>query len=161
MNKTIILSDGQPCIIRQLGLFETDGVGRELLGMYTYSILLATGRVVEVEYNLRALDFTPTPANVPKSELKPNTPEWEQQDEYDTYFAALAHEQKRIESYEGYINDIAAYILANCVEPQDRTRIVTPDDWQAIQAAALVPQLDAEGLARCLRQTFQSVIQEL
>ena len=161
MIKTVTLSDGLPCEVRQLGLFETDGIGREIIPAYSYSILLATGRVVEVEYNLRALDFTPTPANVPKEELKPNTPEWEQQEEYDVYIAALAHEQKRFESYEGYVNDVVFYILDNCISEDDKKRLVDPADWLMVQAAAIVPQLDAEGLARCLRSTFQSIIQEL
>lgn len=161
MIKSVTLSDGLPCEVRQLGLFELDGVGRQVLPPYSYSILLATGRVVDVEYDLRALDFTPEPSKLPKDELKPGSNEWQKQDEYDTYLAALAHEKKRIESYDDYINDIAAYILNNCISQMDKLRIVQPSDWQAIQAAALVPQLDAEGLARCLRQTFQSVIQEL
>lgn len=160
MYKTVILSDNLPCKIRPLGLFELDGKGREVLGVYRYSLLLATGQVVEDEYDIRALTYTPTPPDRPANEIEPNSPDWYQLQDFETYRAALAHEKLRIESYEGFVNDITAYILANCVAAADRERIVTPEDWDAVQLAALVPQLTEEGIAQTLRETFQGVIQE-
>lgn len=155
---TIILSDGLPCKIRQLGLFELDGKGREVLGVYRYSLLLATGQIVEDDYDIRALTYTPTPPDKPANEIAPNSPEWYQLQDYETYRAALAHEKLRIASYEGYVNDIAAYILAHCVD--DPNRIVTAEDWNKVYQAALVPALTEEGVAACLRDTFQSYFSE-
>lgn len=155
MYKTITLSDGQVCRVRQLGLFELDGVGQEILGPYRYTVLLATGQVMEDEYDVRALTFTPEPPGKPAAEIVQGSTEWQQLREYETYLAALAHEKLRIESYEQYINDISAYILAHCVAEADRNRIVTGEDWDRVHLAALVPQLTEEGLAQCLRQTFQ------
>lgn len=158
MFKTVILSDGLPCKVQQLGLFQLDNVGREVLGPYQYSLLLATGVVVTDTYDIRALTYTPTPPDIPASEVKPNSPEWYQLQEFETYRAALAYEKVRAESYEGYVNDIAAYILANCVEPDDQKRIISPEDWDKIHLAAVVPELTMEGLADCLAATFQGFL---
>lgn len=155
----VTLNDGLSCKVRQLGLFELDGKGREVLGVYRYSLLLATGQIVDDEYDLRALDYTPTPPDKPANEIAPNSPEWFQLQDYETYRAALAHEKLRIESYEGYVEDIANYILENCVAPEDRNRLIEKEDWQKVYHAALVPQLTEEGLAQCLRDTFQGYIQ--
>lgn len=151
-----VLSDGLECKVRQLGLFELDGKGREVLGVYRYSLLLATGQIVDDEYDLRALTYTPTPPDKPASEIQPNSPEWYQLRDWDTYRAALAHEKLRTESYEGYVNDIAQYILYNCVD--EPNRVVTEDDWNKVYLAALVPQLTEEGIAACLADTFQGFI---
>lgn len=149
------LSDGLPCKVRQLGLFELDGKGREVLGVYRYSLLLATGQIVEDEYDIRALDYTPTPPDKPANEIIQNSPEWFQLQDFETYRAALAHEKLRVESYEGYLNDIAQYILENCLAEKDRRRIIEVEDWNKITQAALVPYLTEEGLRECLAQTFQ------
>lgn len=155
----VILSDGLPCRVRQLALFELDSAGRQVLGAYRYTLLLATGQIVEDEYDLRALTYTPTPPDKPANEIVPNSPEWYQLQEFETYRAALAHERLRTESYEGYVEDIAHYILENCLATEDRVRLVMPEDWQKVYHTALVPQLTEEGLAQCLRDTFQGYIQ--
>lgn len=154
----IILSDNLPCKVRQLALFELDNKGREVLGIYRYSLLLATGQIVEDEYDLRALDYTPTLPDKPINEIIPNSPEWYQLQEFETYRAALAHEKLRIESYEGYVEDIKDYILENCISKEDKNRLAEKEDWQKVYLAALVPQLTEEGLAQCLRDTFQSYV---
>lgn len=155
---TVTLSDNLPCKVRQLALFELDGKGREVLGVYRYSILLATGQILEDEYDIRALDHIPTLPDIPIPEIVPKSAEWYQLQEYETYRAALAHEKLRTESYEGYLNDIASYILENCLSQEDRLRIVDEEDWNKIIKAALVPMLSEEGLRQCLAQTFQGYI---
>lgn len=154
----VVLSDGEPCKVRQLGLFELDGKGREIIGPYRYTLLLASGQIVEDEYDIRALTYTPTKPEMPPEQIKQGSPEWYQLQEFDTYQAAIVHEKLRIESYEGYVNDIAAYILTTCVDPADRNRIVTVMDWDKVQAAALVPELTLEGLADCLASTFPGFV---
>jgi hypothetical protein len=157
---TVTLSDNLPCEVRKLGLFELDNVGREVLGIYKYSLLLATGQVVDDEYDIRALDYTPTKPDMPIEQIQPNSPEWYQLQDFDTYTAALAHEKLRIESYEGYVSDIAQYILAHCLSPDDVKRIIAAGDWDKVQLAALVPQLTEEGVAACLRTTFPGYIRQ-
>lgn len=155
---TVTLSDNLPCKVKQLALFELDNKGREVLGPYRYSLLLATGQIVEDEYDLRALTYTPTLPDKPANEIVLNSPEWYQLQEFETYRAALAHEKLRIESYEGYVNDIALYILEHCLSLEDRGRIKESSDWQKVYLAALVPPLTEEGLAQCLRETFQGYV---
>lgn len=149
----VILSDGLPCEVRRLGLFELDSKGREILGPYVYTMLSATGQFIEDEYVL------PThPDDIPKPPGNPNTPEGQEQlRAYETYLAALAHEKKRIESYEGWVSDIAHYILDNCLSLEDRNRI-QEDDWPLVRMAAVVPELTEEGIAQTLRDTFQGFI---
>lgn len=158
--KIVILSDGNSCKVRQLGLFELDSVGREVLGVYKYTLLLATGQIVEDEYDIRALTYTPTAPDKPANEIEQGSPEWYQLQDFDTYTAALAHEKLRVESYEGYVGDVAAYILANCLSADDRNRVVEPDDWDTVYTAAIVPQLTESGVASTLKDTFQSLIWE-
>lgn len=153
---TVTLSDGQPCKVRQLSLFELDGKGREVLGIYRYQLLMATGQIVEDTYDIRALTYTPTRPDMPLDQIKPGSTEWQQLQDYETYLAALAHEQLRIESYEGYVNDIALYILTHCID--DKNRVITPADWSKVYQAAIVPQLTEEGVAACLAETFQGYL---
>lgn len=157
--KVVTLSDGALCKVRQLGLFELDSVGREVLGPYKYTLLLATGVFVEDVYDIRDLDYTPTPPDMPASEIKPNSEEWQQLQEWETFQAALAHEKLRVESYEGHVNDVAAYILGNCLSTEDRNRLTEPGDWDTVYSAALVPQLTLEGVADTLKSTFPGFIQ--
>lgn len=154
--KTVTLSGGESCRVRQLSLFELDNKAREIIGPYRYSILLATGQIVESEYDLRAIETPPIKPEKPALEIENGSSEWYQLQEYETYLAALAHEQARIESYEGYVNDIAEYILSRCVE--DNSLILNDDDWQKVYQAALVPQLTEEGIADTLRVTFPGLI---
>lgn len=157
--KSVILpSDNLPCKVRQLGLFELNGKGRELLGPYKYSLLLATGQVVEDEYDIRALDEIPRPPKVAKEDIKPGSPEWYQLEEYETYTCAIAHEKKRVESYHGYVDDIIAYILENCISPEDRTRIISPGDWEMVYQAVFVPELTMEVISATLRDVFQGFL---
>lgn len=156
MQKTVILSDSQPCKIRVLGLFELSDVAQEPLGPYRYSLLLATGEVVEDEYIFPK--SPPAAPDKPLDECEPNDYEYHQWQEYNTYQAAIAHEKKRTIDYERYLREINRYILDNCLGEQDRGRIVDDTDWQKVQAAAIVPQLTEEVIAQTLRDTFQSLV---
>ena len=151
----VTLSDGLPVEVRQLGLFELDNKGREILGPYVYTMLSATGQFIEDEYVI------PTePDDIPQPPEKPNTPEGQEQlRAWETYQAAIAHEKKRIESYEGWVSDIAHYILENCVQPEDRNRIIA-DDWKRIRLAAVVPELTESGVADTLKATFPGLVWE-
>lgn len=158
MQTTVILSDNQPCPVRQLGLFELDGVGRDVPGPYRYSVLMATGQVLEAEYDLRTLTEIPKPPDKPANEIEPGSWEYIQLQEYETYVAALVHERDRVTAYEGWAGDIAGYILEHCLSEEDRRRVVEPADWRKVQEAALVPQLTQEVIERTLRDTFPGLV---
>lgn len=154
MFKTVILSDGEPCKIHCLGLFELDGKAHEILGPYRYTLLLATGQIVEDEYVLPPT--LPEKPDVEKPE--PGSFEYSQLLEYETYQAAIAHEKLRLESAEDHARQIAQYILETCLEEIDRQRVVNDQDWRKIKQAAIVPQLTEEVLTQTLRDTFQGII---
>jgi hypothetical protein len=121
-------------------------------------MLLATGDVVEDEYI--PPPKPPVKPDKPVEECEPNSYEYSQWREYNTYQAAIAYEQKRLESYEAYLSHVADYILTSCLQEADKQRVISPDDWRKVQAAATVPQLTEEVIADTLRATFQGVIWE-
>lgn len=154
MLKVVVLSDGEQCRVRQLGLFELDGKGRDLIGPYKYTMLSVMGVFLEDEYIL------PTdPADIPVKPDKPvNELTPEEKEEllaYETYLAALAHEKERIKSYEDHVGDVAEYILSACLDPADRNRVVTQEDWEKIHVAAVTEELTAEVIRDTLSNCFQ------
>lgn len=155
MFKTVLLSDKNPCKVRVLGLFELDVIDPPL-GPYSYSLLTATGDVIQDEYV-----FPPEPPpkpTTPFEDCQPNSYEFHQWQEYNTHEAATAHEKRRIDDNERYLREINEYILDTCVDGQDTGRIIEPTDWQKIQAAAIVPQLTEGVIADTLRNTFPGFI---
>jgi hypothetical protein len=157
--KTVTLSDGLPCRVRQLGLYELDRIKTQPLGPYTYTILTVTGQVIEDTYDLSLLNEPPVmPAT---DNPQPGTYEWKQLQEYETYLAAIAYESKRLDGYAKYEQECKDYIIANCLSSDDGLRIVEPSDWHKIYMAALVPQVTEEGIAQMLRDTFQGFIWEV
>jgi hypothetical protein len=152
MHKEVALSDGLPCPVRVLGLFELDAIGPDIPGPYRYSILTYSGQVYEAEYPLP--DKPPGKPEIENPE--PGSVEWKQIQEYETYLCALAHEETRARAVEEWLNNVAAYVLAHCLSPDDRARLVEPGDYQAVYAAALVPKLRLEDIEAALRQTFRA-----
>jgi hypothetical protein len=159
MITTIVLSDGHPCEVRRLGLYELLDKGRPIVGPYRYSLLMATGQIVEDEYDIRALTYEPTAPDVAPDKIKDGSQAAYQLKEYETYLAAVSHEKTRVESYFGYIDDITAYILTNCLASDDTRHIVTIEDWDAVYKAALVPELTIEEVANTLEKVFRGHIQ--
>lgn len=152
MQKEVTLSDGEPCLVRVLGLFELDGIGPEIPGPYRYSILTYTGQVYEEEYTL-----PDQPPDRPEDE-KPEqgSPAWHQLQDYETYLCAVAHEEKRAQAIEGWLNNCAAYILEHCLAEEDRARLVEPEDYWAVYAAACVPKLRLEDIESALAQVYRA-----
>jgi hypothetical protein len=158
--KTILLSDNQPCEARVLGLFELADNAPELLGGYTYTILTITGEMLTVEYDLRNPELKLNPPRIPdNTNPEPNTSDWHELKRWHIHQAALLHEKARLESYERHLAFIATYIVNHCLRGDDRQRIVTPDDYDELCRAVLVPQLTEEVLSRELDGFFQSILQ--
>jgi hypothetical protein len=136
--------------VRALGLFELDAVGPVIPGPYRYSILTFTGQVYEAEY--------PLPDEPPE---KPDDPEpeqgsidWRNLQDYETYLCAVAHEETRAQAVEDWLNNCAAYILEHCID--DPARLVEPEDYEAVYAAATVPKIRFEDIEAVLAQTFRA-----
>lgn len=152
MLKEIVLSDGEPCSVRVLGLFELDAVGPDIPGPYRYSILTYTGQVYEDEYEL-----PDTPPDRPDDENPEHgSPEWRRLQDYETYLCALAHQEARARAIEEWLNNCAAYILEHCLKPEDGARLVEAGDYQAVYAAATVPKLRLEDIQTTLMNTFRA-----
>jgi len=150
--KEVTLSDNQPCPVRVLGLFELDAVGPAIPGPYRYQILTYTGQVFEAEYPL-----PDEPPEVPDDpEPKQGTPDWQQLRDFETYQCALAHEEGRARAVEDWLNNCAAYILEHCLEAGDRTRLVEPDDYASVYAAAVVPRLTLDDIEEALAQVYRA-----
>lgn len=158
METEVVLSDGKPCRIRVLGIFELDNVApSEKLGPYFYEFETIDGTVVRDVYDLSSLEHIPQKPETPKEMSGEGTPSWMDWLEYDTYQAALAHQVRQMEIMEKYNNDVLQYILNHSlVNRSDISRIVLPEDWQKVYEAALVPEVDEYLLADVLERNFNA-----
>lgn len=154
---TVILSDGQPCLVRRLGLYEINKIDPpEVSGPFVY-VAITTGDVEHyVEFDLSAWESPPQKPDIPESDVVKKSAAWYDWREYKLYQAALHHEKQRIESVAAYLEREAQYILDNCVEPENVDRIVTKEDWHLVYTAALIPQVTQELIAECLKREFKA-----
>jgi hypothetical protein len=79
--------------------------------------------------------------------------------EWDTYQAAISHHQHQLILAEKYAKDVAAYIMANCLGEEERSRIVTEEDWQKVYRAAMIPTVTEEDIEAALSRIFQGYVQ--
>lgn len=157
MKQEIILSDGQPCVVRQLGLFDLDGAGPELPGPFTYKYTLLNGREIEEVYPLENITIPPVPPDVPQEGLVEGTPNWHAMIEWQTYKAAVAYERNvRHPAISDYVLAMSSFIVHQAVGLDDVPRIQTVEDWDAIYRAAVVPQITVELLAQTFIDTFSA-----
>lgn len=152
--RVVTLSDGLDCEVRRLGIFELDGKGPELLGPFRYTFTLANGQEVEEEYNLYARTKPPKHPGVPEDEIVERSPEWWQLLEWQTYRAAVAHEQERLDAAAEFVEQVSTYIVEHALSPKDRDRVVTEEDWLTVTRAALVPEIKYENVADAFRKHF-------
>ena len=156
----VTLSDGDPCEVRTLGIFELDSVRREFLGPFTFMMKVLGGTEKEVEYDISKYEELdrpkPTPPDVPEHELKENTEEWFQLRDTQLYQAAERHGVLRVESVSDYCDDVIDYILLNCLTPEDVHRIVTDEDWKTVYYVAMIPQISEAMIIDVLRDTYQA-----
>lgn len=156
----VTLSDGGPCEVRTLGIFELDNIHYEFLGPFTHTVKVLGGGEKEAEYDITKYEELgrplPKPASVPENELKENTQQWYEHRDWQLYSAALYHGRLRLDVVSDYCDEVIAYILANCISQEDRNRIVYESDWEKIYIAALVPQVTEELIIETLRSTYQA-----
>lgn len=150
------LSDGEPCKVKRLGIFDLDIMGPALVGPFIYSFKMADGKEVEVVYPLDEITTPPQHPGIPENEIVEGTPAWHSLLEWQTYKMAVAHERNRIQSMIDYVLDGSRGILEKALEEEDWDRVVTDGDWLRIVEAAIVPQITPEILAETFRTHFKA-----
>lgn len=157
MKQEVILSDGLPCTVRQLGLFDLDGVGPELPGPFTYTYTLLNGREITEVYPLENISIPPVPPDVPEEGVIEGTPNWHAMIEWQTYRAAISYEHNiRHPAIAYYVQEMSDFIVRSTVDLEDIKRIQTVEDWDAVYKAAVVPQITVELLAQTFVDTFSA-----
>lgn len=151
MIKTVILpSDNLPIEVKVLPLYALDHIGPQDIGDFTYRIKTLLGETLDQIYNLAARLETPPPEPKPDEDDTWILTEWER------YQAALVHNQKRHELDEERALNRAHEIINKCVKPDDRDRLVTMADYDAVYEVAIPEEVAGEALASVLAQFFQS-----
>lgn len=156
----VTLSDGGPCEVRTLGIFELDTIRREFLGPFVYEMTVLGGSKRKVEYDISKYEELgrpiPQPSKIPESELKENTQEWYDHRDWQLYSAAEHHGIDRLNNVSEYCDDVVAYILSKAISAEDQKRIVIESDWEKVYLAALVPQVTEKMIVHVLRDTYQA-----
>lgn len=152
----IILSDDKPIKVKQLGIFELDNIKPKLLGPFTYKMATIGGKEYDAIFDPEAWDIPPQKPETPKHEIKEKSAEWYAYQDWELYNLAVAHEEKRKQQLIDYVENVAEYIVENCIPQEDVARIKTAEDWKKIYDAALVPQLTTEVLADTFARTYQA-----
>lgn len=154
----IKLSDGKPCQVRQLGIFELDPVvPAEELGPFFYEVTMMDGSKAKEIYTVDSLARPPAEPKIPRHEVQPKTRAFEEWLEYDTYKAALAHYEHQHVVTERYNEAVRKYILTNAlVNRADIQRIVTADDWHEFFTNALIAEVDENLIAYVLDINFKA-----
>ena len=142
----VTLSDGEPCEVRKLRIFELrEAIDPPLYGYFTYEVEIG-GRMVTAVY-----EPPDEPPQVTTTE--PYAMKW-QQEEVELYRAYLAFDEKQRLDPERYVYEVAAYILANCIA--DPSRIKTAEDYAAVYQAALTPHLSHQDLELAATRIFKA-----
>lgn len=152
----IRLSDGEPCEVKRLGIFDMDNVGPSVLGPFVYTFTMANGQEVEETYDISRFTTPPQHPGVPEDQIVERSPTWHALLEWQTYKLAVAHERKRITSLVEYVKENSRHVLELALDEEDWPRVQDESDWLAIMEAALVPQLSKEILADVFRRHFNA-----
>lgn len=156
MSSEIYLSDGEPCTVRRLGIFELDNIVPDKHEPFTYEIEDLTGKVHEVPFNIEDYEEPPERPSVDPDTVKKGSPAWFDLYDWQLYQAAIAYRNEQMRSLARYYEEVTYYILDYCVQEEDRNRIVLEEDWARVYTAALVPQLTMDLIQDTLRTTYKA-----
>lgn len=155
LNTEITLSDERPCVVRRLGIFELDGVRPPDARPFLYTEMVG-GNEITRPFDIAVWDSPPTPPTPAQMAAEPGTVPYYYYYEWSLYWAAVYKEKENKEDVKRYCREVAAYIMDTCIPADDKERIVTPEDFRQLWAAALVPQLSLDDLAMSLEYTFRA-----
>ena len=155
MEKEIILSDGQPCTVRVLGLFELDDVAPENPpGPFYERLSGVEGKTVSRLYV--APNVPPEEPKQARDDAKEGSQLYEQWVEYDTYQLYLEHRRMEAKIINQYAQKAKTEIIRLCLDEEAQSRIVTLEDWRGVHTTALSSMLTEEDIAAVLRVNFPS-----
>lgn len=154
----VILTDGEPCSVRALGLYELDAVPFDVPQPYKISVIVAGGVIEERDYDLSA----PAPERPERPEhlCQPGSVDYDRWMLWNRFLAAITRERERIEATGRYAHDVAKYVLENCISAEDRVRIATPEDLDKVLAAAIMfREVSLQDIEHVLETVFQGQLQ--
>ena len=151
----ITLSDGRPCMVRRLGIFELDNIKPPHTRPFIYKVKIGEN-VIERPYDVEAWESPPEPMDLSEERTKEGSSAWWSWFEYEMYYAAVYHEEENKADFERYCVAVRDYILANCVDAVDKLRVVGASDYTSIYYASLVSQIGMNDLELALDNTFRA-----
>jgi len=148
----ILPSDGLPIEVLILPLYSLEDIGPKDTGDFTYKIRTLLGEVYDVAYPLASRLENPPPEPKKDEDDTWILTEWER------YQGALAHNQKRHELDEERTLNRARELIRRCIKPEDRGRLITLADYDAVYEACVPEEVTGESLASVLAQFFPGAI---
>lgn len=155
LNTEVTLSDERPCVVRRLGIFELDAIKPPNTRPFLYTETVG-GNEITRPFDIAVWDSPPTPPTPEQMAAAPGTVPYYFYYEWQLYWAAVYKEQENKRDVKRYCQEVANYIMTTCIASDDKSRIVTPEDFRQLWAAALVPQLSLDDLAMSLEYTFRA-----
>jgi hypothetical protein len=153
MDKTVTLSDGNPCAVRVLGLFELDEVAPDNAPGPFYEVVTGVdGKRVSTLYKPPAVP--PEKPEIPREQVVQFSSEYEAWIDYEMYQQYVEHRQKEVAVMQKYRVKAKAKIMRDCLAREDRERVISMEDWNKVHGAALSAQLTEEDIAGALRNNF-------
>lgn len=153
--KTVTLDDSGPCQVRVLALYELDAVLFEDPGEYQHVYPNGQSKT----YTLRDWpEGEPEKPPVAEALAEHGSLYWAMWRRWNLYRDVLNHRLKQIEATDRHAHEVARYVLAHCISPEDYPR-VTPADMVRIHQAALVAEVSMEGIEIALAVTFPGLVQ--
>lgn len=154
MLKTVTLSDGDPCEVRVLGLYELDSVPIGDIEDFKYDYQISESQVTKKTYTLRDWTEAPQKPDTPKELCEAGSLGWAMWNAWDLYEAVLQRRYEQIEAAERHAHEVGRYVIRECLAEGDRGRVRLPGDLEVILQAALVEELTLAEVGAALAITF-------
>lgn len=156
LTTTVFLSDGAPCDVGRLGLYELDRIPKPSGRPYTYTVTLKAGEYEVIAPIEEWLKDPPEKPKVPEEEIEEGTGAYYALLKWARFQAALTYYRQQQAEAAAHFEAVEQYILEHCVAAEDRGRIVTHADREAVCSAALVPPLTMELLKETLQVSYSA-----
>jgi len=159
--KNVSISDGGAVAVRPLFLYEDDIVPFDDPGEFVFQYVLdiQSGQIKPVIHTLADFQEIPVKPARAREAYKEGSEGFDLWAQWTLFQAIVTHETERIKASEEHAHNVIRYILTNCLSEEDRRRIVTVEDLQAVLAVALVTEIAIEEVEGALASTFQGILE--